>query len=104
MKNVFRTVLLAGLAAAGLSAAETTSDAASKTAAPDSAAYPLATCVVSGQKLGGMGDPYDYVYKQAGKPDRTVRFCCEHCVPKFEKDPAKYLSKLDEAATAKKKS
>lgn len=26
---------------------------------------------------------------------RKVYFCCEDCIPKFKKDPAKYLAKLD---------
>lgn len=54
--------------------------------------YPLATCVVSGEKLGEMGEPY--VFHHEG---REVRFCCEFCKPKFEKDPAKYLKQLDDA-------
>lgn len=58
--------------------------------------YPLETCVVSGEKLGGMGEPVDYVYK-----NRLVRFCCKGCVKSFEKDPAASLAKLDEAAIAK---
>ena len=57
-------------------------------------AYPLATCVVSGQKLGGsMGKPIDYVYK-----DRLVRFCCKGCIKTFNKEPAKYLAMIDKAA------
>lgn len=52
--------------------------------------YPLETCVVTGQKLGSMGDPLEYV---AG--NRLVRFCCQGCVKSFEKEPQKYLSKLD---------
>ncbi len=56
-------------------------------------AYPLQTCVVSGEKLGGMGEAVNYVYK-----GRLVRFCCKGCVKDFEKDPAKYLKILDEAA------
>lgn len=80
--------------------------AADKPAA-DSAksSYPLATCVVSDDKLeaGTMGGPVDYIYKQAGKPDRLVRFCCKDCIKDFEKEPAKYLKKLDEAAAAKAK-
>ena len=64
--------------------------------------YPLATCVVSGDKLGGdMGAPVDYIYKEKGKPDRLVRFCCKDCIGDFEKDPAKYLKKLDDAAAGK---
>ena len=64
-------------------------------------AYPLDTCVVSGEKLGEMGAPVDYIYKEAGKPDRLVRLCCNMCVPKFKKDPAKYLKLIDEAAAKK---
>jgi hypothetical protein len=66
------------------------------------AAYPLDTCVVSGEKLeGDMGGPIDYIHKEAGKPDRLVRFCCKSCVKDFKKDPAKYLKKIDDAAMAK---
>jgi YHS domain-containing protein len=56
------------------------------------ASYPLATCMVSGQKLGGMGEPLDYV---AG--DHLVRFCCGGCIGAFYKNPAEYLAKLDKA-------
>jgi hypothetical protein len=53
-------------------------------AAPDAAwlakakaDYPLKTCVVSDEEIGGkMGEGIDHVYKQEGKPDRLVRFCC----------------------------
>jgi hypothetical protein len=65
--------------------------------------YPLDTCVVSGEKLGEMGAPIDYIHKEAGKPDRLVRFCCKMCIPKFQKDPAKYLKLIDEAAAKTKK-
>lgn len=54
--------------------------------------YPLDTCLVSGQKLGSMGEPVDKVYN-----NRLVRFCCAGCVPGFEKDPATYIEKLDAA-------
>ncbi len=60
--------------------------------------YPVNTCVVSGMKLGSMGEPIDYVHK-----NRLVRFCCKGCIPKFEKDPDQYLAKLDKAVTAKQK-
>jgi len=59
--------------------------------------YPLKTCVVSGEELGGMGESEDYIYRQKGKPDRLVRFCCGKCKSKFEKDPARYLKVIDEA-------
>jgi len=74
-------------------------------ASTDKAAYPLDTCVVSGDKLegGDMGAPVDYIYKQEGKPDRLVRFCCKNCIKDFKKDPAKYLKMIDDAAAAKAK-
>ncbi len=54
--------------------------------------YPLETCVVSGEKLGAMGEPYVLNYEGT-----EVHFCCEHCKPRFEKQPAKYLEKLKAA-------
>lgn len=69
-------------------------------AAQSADAYPLSTCVVSGEKLGEMGPAVDYIHKEEGKPDRLVRFCCKNCIKKFTKDPAKYLKQIDEAAAA----
>jgi YHS domain-containing protein len=66
-------------------------------------AYPLTTCVVSGESLDDMGGPVKYTYKEEGKPDREIQFCCKMCVGKFKKDPAKYLAKLDAAEAAAKK-
>ncbi len=63
--------------------------------------YPLDVCVVSGEKLGGMGVPYDYYYEEGGKPPRLVRFCCKMCVAKFLKNPTTYLRKIDEAAASR---
>lgn len=54
--------------------------------------YPLSTCPISGGRLGSMGDPIVKVYE-----GREVRFCCNACPPKFEKDLAKNLAKVDEA-------
>ena len=62
-------------------------------------AYPLATCVVSGEPLDSMDGPYIHVHKEAGKPDREIRLCCKGCLKKFSKDPAKYIAKLDAAKT-----
>ena len=69
------------------------------------AEYSVTTCVVSGDKLegGDMGKAQDFIYQQAGKPDRLVRFCCKGCEKDFNKDPAKYLKKIDDAAAAKSK-
>jgi hypothetical protein len=54
--------------------------------------YTLKTCVVSDETLGGMGDPYVFTYK-----DREVKLCCKGCLKTFEKDPAKYIKKIEEA-------
>jgi hypothetical protein len=81
--------------------------AAKTAAAPDwlakeVAAYPLTTCTVSGDKLGGsMGPTLDYVWRVAGQPDRLVRFCCSDCPPEFEKNPAKFLAMIDTAKAKK---
>jgi hypothetical protein len=56
------------------------------------ATYPLKTCVVSGEDLGGMGEAYDKLYGT-----RLVRFCCSSCTETFEKDSGTYLKKLDDA-------
>lgn len=61
--------------------------------------YPLDKCVVTGETLGGdMGKPINYIYK-----NRLVRFCCSECKASFEKDPAKYLAKIDEAVIDRQK-
>jgi hypothetical protein len=52
--------------------------------------YPLTTCVVTGNDLGSMGDEQRIVYQ-----GQEVKFCCEPCVDKFKKNPAKYLAKLN---------
>lgn len=53
-------------------------------------AYPIDYCVVSGQKLGSMGTPVDYMHE-----GRLVRFCCGGCIAAFQADPEKYLAVLD---------
>lgn len=65
-------------------------------AAPATTAYPLDTCVVTGAKLGEMGDPVILMHE-----GREVRLCCSNCVKKFNADPATYLKKLDEAGKHK---
>jgi hypothetical protein len=60
-------------------------------------AYPLKTCVVSDENFGGdMGDPYVFTYK-----DREVKLCCKGCLKDFNKEPAKFVKKI-EAAEKKK--
>ncbi len=58
-------------------------------ASTSAAAYPLTTCVVSGEELGSMGEPVVLVHEGT-----TVKFCCDKCLPKFNENPGAYLAKL----------
>ena len=49
----------------------------------------LATCPVSGEKLGEMGKPFSFVYK-----DQEVKLCCKGCKKDFDKNPDKYVAKI----------
>jgi hypothetical protein len=99
LKTAVLTFALSGLLAAPLTRAD---DA--KKPKP----YPLQTCVVSGEKLDGdMGKPFVFTYKDKKVKDdtgREIKFCCKDCKKDFDKDPAKYIKKLEEAeAKAAKK-
>jgi len=61
----------------------------SDNAKPAPKPYPLTTCLVSGEKLGEMGDPYVINHK-----GQEIKFCCKGCVKDFNKDPDTYLAKL----------
>ncbi len=63
--------------------------------AAEAPAYPLKTCVVSGEKLGGMGKPAVLIYE-----GREVQFCCKACIKDFNKDPKKFIALLDAAKKA----
>ena len=52
----------------------------------------LATCAVSGDKLGEMGKSVVFVYQ-----GQAVKLCCPDCKKDFDKDPAKYLLKIRSA-------
>ena len=49
--------------------------------------YPADSCPVTGQKLGGMGEPHNYVF--AG---RLLRFCCGGCIGGFNSNPTAALA------------
>ena len=104
MKNlgmfVAVAVIASGAAACGKEDSKTTASAPATSAATAKApdAYPLDTCVVTGEKLGEMGDVIKYNHN-----GREIRFCCPGCVAKFKADPEKYLKILDAAAAAKRK-
>jgi YHS domain-containing protein len=54
--------------------------------------YPLDTCVVTGEKLGGMGDPFVFTHE-----GQEIKLCCKSCKKDFDKDPAKFMGKVTEA-------
>src|ERR1017187_6818533 len=57
----------------------------------------LTTCPVSGEKLGEMGKPLVFTYK-----GQEVKLCCSGCKKDFDKDPAPYIKKIQDAASAQK--
>ncbi|MCX6920835.1 MAG: hypothetical protein NTX20_05880 [Verrucomicrobia bacterium] len=63
--------------------AEPTKDAPTKL-------YPLKVCIVSDNDLDSMGEQASFVYQ-----GQTIKVCCKPCIAKFEKNPAKYLKKLE---------
>lgn len=98
-KEKEKTEAQAPAAKAGVLVKLTEKDAA--WAAKQRAAYPLKVCLTSDEKLGSMGDNAELIYREEGKPDRLLIFCCDGCGDDFAKDPAKYLAKLDAAAKEK---
>ncbi len=68
-------------------------EAKSNAAAAKPKPYLLKTCIVSDEKLGGdMGKPYVFTYQ-----DREIKLCCKSCLTDFNKNPAKYIKKLEAA-------
>jgi YHS domain-containing protein len=93
--RIVKSLIIAGLTLAvtaliSAARADTSTNAPVK---PDQ----LTTCPVSGEKLGEMGKPYVFTYQ-----GQEVKLCCSGCKKDFDKDPAKYLKKIQDAAAAKK--
>jgi len=82
MKKILTLALI--LAGSSLHAAET---------APKPFPASLTTCLVSEEKLGEMGKSYVFVYQ-----GQEVKLCCKKCQKQFDKDPAKYIAKINAAA------
>jgi hypothetical protein len=83
-------LLTAAVAACGLAAAISISQAAEKKPKP----YPLDTCVVADEKLGADPGMKPYVFTHEG---REVKLCCKSCLKDFKKDTAKYIAKIEAA-------
>jgi hypothetical protein len=84
--------IAAGALALGLLTSPLAALAADSKPAAKAKPYPLKTCVVSDEKLGEMGSPY--VFERDG---REIKLCCKGCLKDFNKDPAKYLKKIEAA-------
>ena len=54
-------------------------------------AYPLKTCLVTGEGFD-HGTPYTFVHE-----GQEIKLCCKDCQKDFAGNPAKYLSKLSPA-------
>ena len=59
--------------------------------------YPLDFCVVSGNDFGEDPNMIPYVHLHNGTP---IKFCCKPCLPRFEKDPERYLKFMREEIEA----
>ena len=64
--------------------------------AGDAKPYPLTTCVVSGEKLGEMGKPV-----KVTSDGTEVQLCCKNCIKDFNKEPAKFVKMVKDAAAKK---
>ena len=64
-------------------------DAAAAAVEPNAKPYPLKTCVVSGEELGKMGEPFRFTYK-----GQEIKLCCKGCEKDFNKEPEKFLQKI----------
>jgi len=77
---------LAAAIVLGLAGAVSAEDAAAFKGDP----YTLNVCSISGEELGGMGEPISLV-----QDGRDLKFCCSGCPPRFKADVAKGLAKID---------
>ena len=101
LKFVTASALILAFAGAPLSvlgADKKADKAAAKAEKAKGKAYPLKTCIVSDEKLGGdMGEPYVFTHN-----GQEVKLCCKSCLKDFNKDTAKYLKKIEDAQKKKK--
>jgi YHS domain-containing protein len=87
--NRFHKFIMTGAALVALATITATAEDKKTPPIPDK----LKTCPVSGDKLGGdMGKPYIMEYK-----GREVKLCCKDCKADFDKEPAKYMKKIEAA-------
>ena len=96
LKLAFLSVATLGLFAAPL--VTFADDTAKDTDAKKPKPYTLKKCPVSGEKLGEMGDPFVFVYKDKKIKDdvgREIKLCCKSCKKDFDKDAAKLVKQIE---------
>jgi hypothetical protein len=86
----FSKIAALGMAVAYLAAPLTALAADKKATAAKP--YPLDKCIVSDEKLGEMGEPFAFVHE-----GQEIKLCCKPCQKDFNKDPKKYLKKIEKA-------
>jgi hypothetical protein len=62
--------------------------------------YPLDTCIVSDEKIGADASMKPFAFTHEGQ---EIKLCCKSCQKDFNKNPGKYLKKLEGAGKADKK-
>jgi hypothetical protein len=89
--KIMKTLSLLAISTVALfTASSLVSGADAKKAKP----YPLATCVVTDEKIGADPGMKPYVFTHEG---REVKLCCKSCLKDFKKDTAKYMAKIEAA-------
>ncbi|MBP51562.1 MAG: hypothetical protein CMI27_00270 [Opitutae bacterium] len=84
------------LAACGCS--NETPDTETDVTSGEPAFYPIDFCIVTGNDFDEEGtNMVPFTYEHDGI---TIKFCCKPCLPKFKKNPSKYLVILEEELEA----
>ena len=96
LKSLTAAVLITAYLAAPLAVLAADSKDAKKAEKPKP--YTLKICSVSDEKLGGMGDAYVFTYQ-----DREIKLCCNDCKKDFDKNPKKFITKIEKAEKTAKK-
>jgi len=83
--------LLAATMAFAVAGCKTAEHSSSATASAGVKPYPLTKCVVSDEAIE-PGKAYTFV-----RDGQEIKLCCKDCLADFDKDPQKYMAKLNRA-------
>jgi hypothetical protein len=89
-KSLATCLLVAGTMAFAVTACKTDHHSGSATATAGAKPYPLNKCVVTDEALGA--DAYTFV-----RDGQEIKLCCKDCREEFDKDPKKFMAKLNGA-------